>query len=95
MTLFYQHCSLNTITRPAAVTVTRYKLGDRVRIDLPDETYPDFRYHGEHGIVIGVDVDAAGPIYTVGLEDHYVTLDARYQDIRPPVTRNAYFQETE
>lgn len=31
------------------------KLGDRVRIDIPDETDPDFALHGEHEPVIEIE----------------------------------------
>ena len=30
----------------------RFTEGDRVRIDIPDETDVDYRYHGDHGIII-------------------------------------------
>ena len=26
--------------------------GDRIRIDIPDETDPNHQYHGEHGVVV-------------------------------------------
>lgn len=71
-----------------------YQEGDRVRIDIPDETDPDFRWHGEHGLVLKVIHDDAGrtsgdvrdsTLYRIGLEDHKVTIDARWRDLRPPL----------
>ena len=39
----------------------RFSTGDRVRVDIPDETDPDHdQYHGEHGQVVGVLSDDAG-----------------------------------
>ncbi len=72
----------------------RFSLGDRVRIDIPDETDPDHQWHGEHGLVIDIIEDDAGletgderdsVIYRIGLEDHDITIDARWRDIRPPI----------
>lgn len=37
--------------------------GDRVRIDIPDETDPDHaQYHGEHGTIVAVLEDDAGRV---------------------------------
>jgi ribosomal protein L21E len=68
--------------------------GDRVRVDLPDETDPDHdRYHGLHGIVVEMledDADRvtgeerAGEIYRVELETGE-TADFRWRDLRPPL----------
>lgn len=53
--------------------------GDRVRIDIPDETDPDFQWHGEHGVIIDIVEDDAGlatgddrdaVIYHIVLDDH-------------------------
>lgn len=33
---------------------------NRVRIDIPDKTDPDHRYHGEHGEVVEISQDDAG-----------------------------------
>ena len=33
--------------------MSEYHIGDRVRIDIPDETDPDHdRYHGEHAQIV-------------------------------------------
>ena len=38
----------------------RFSEGDRVRIDIPDETDPDHQeYHGEHGRLVAVLSDDA------------------------------------
>ena len=67
--------------------------GDHVRIDIPDETDPDYRYHGEHGEVIKILSDDAGKetsdprdsqLYRIRLESGE-TLDVRWRDIRPPI----------
>ena len=35
--------------------VQRFATGDRVRVDIPDETHPDHRrHHGRHGRIIAV-----------------------------------------
>lgn len=74
--------------------MSEYRKGDRVRIDIPDETDPDFRWHGEHGVIIDILYDDAGletgddrdsVLYRVGLEDHEITIDARWRDLRPPL----------
>jgi len=67
--------------------------GDRVRIDIPDETDPDYRYHGEHGKVVKILDDDAGretgnpqdsQIYRLRLESGE-TADFRLRDLRPPI----------
>jgi len=70
----------------------RFEEGDRVRIDIPDETDPDFdRYHGERGSVLEVINDDAGLttgderdsyLYRVEL-DLGVVRDFRWRDLRP------------
>lgn len=74
--------------------MSRFDSGDRVRIDIPDETDPDHeRYHGREGIVTEVlsddaDMetgdDRAGKIYRVALDDGTV-VDLRWRDLRPPL----------
>ncbi|MFQ3476686.1 hypothetical protein HKK80_10585 [Halonotius sp. F2-221B] len=73
---------------------TDYSAGDRVRIDIPDETDPDHdRYHGEHGQIVDILEDEAGTVtgddrdsiiyrvqFSTGEE-----LDLRHQSIRPPI----------
>lgn len=67
--------------------------GDRVRIDIPDETDMDHRYHGKHGqVVLLLEDDAAqetgdvrdSRIYRIRLESGE-TLDVRWRDLRPPI----------
>lgn len=67
--------------------------GERVRVDIPDETDPDHRLHGEHGTVVSVLQDDAGAttgderdglIYRVELDDGD-TIDLRWRDLRPPI----------
>ncbi|MFC6904201.1 hypothetical protein [Halalkalicoccus tibetensis] len=62
--------------------------GERIRIDIPDETDPDHHYHGEHGTVVEIISDEAGDpqdsrLYRVELESGEV-LDFRGRDLRPP-----------
>jgi ribosomal protein L21E len=71
----------------------RFAVGDRVRIDIPDETDPDYElYHGLHGkIVETLSDDVAeitgesrdGLLYRVKLESDE-TIDVRWRDLRPP-----------
>lgn len=71
----------------------RFETGDRVRVDIPDETDPDHKqHHGEHGEVIKIFHDDAGNetgdkrdsvIYRVELNDEIV--DLRWRDLRPPL----------
>jgi hypothetical protein len=64
-------------------------LGDRVRIDIPDETDPDFAYHGIHGIVIDIkytpypceDIETV----RVALDEPAMTIDLQPWDVRPPL----------
>lgn len=70
----------------------QFEIGEQVRVDLPDETDPDFAYHGEHGEVVDILTDDAGEetgderdsyIYVVHFEDasgHF-----RWRDLRPPI----------
>ena len=72
-----------------------FELGDRVRIDIPDEKDPDHRsYHGKHGEIIAVipddgdeiiDAEEASKLYRVDL-DSGDTFDARAWDLRPPIS---------
>ena len=65
---------------------------DRVRIDIPDTTDPDFeRYHGQQGHIVDVLHDDAGvetedrrdgTLYRVRLEDGEIA-DFRWRDLRP------------
>lgn len=69
-----------------------FETGDHVRIDIPDETDPDYdRLHGTHGTVVGVFNDDAaqttgdprdGFIYSVELNSGS-TEQFRWRDLRP------------
>ena len=70
-----------------------YEEGDRVRVDIPDETDPDHRYHGEHGAIVRVIQDDGGDVtgssvdtdlYRVKLSSGE-TVDVRERDLRPPL----------
>jgi hypothetical protein len=68
--------------------------GYRVRVDIPDETNPDYdQYHGEYGTIIEILEDDAGR--PTG-EEKDVTIfriefpfgkiaDLRWRDLRPPI----------
>jgi ribosomal protein L21E len=68
--------------------------GDRVRIDIPDESDPDHtRYHGEHGTIVASLEDHAEKVtgkhqdsilFRVEL-DSGETVDFRSRDLRPPI----------
>lgn len=70
----------------------QYQIGDQVRIDIPDETDPDFEeLHGQCGEVIQVLQDDAGAetgdernnlIYRIRFSDGK-TMDFRWRDLRP------------
>lgn len=69
------------------------EIGDRVRIDIPDETDPDHHYHGEHGVVEEIIHDDAA-LLTGNEDDSQLirvnldqggTLDVRATDLRPPI----------
>lgn len=71
----------------------RFEKGDRVRIDLPDETDPDHdELHGEHGTVATILEDDAGEATGDGRDSHLFrieldnseTIDLRWRDLRPP-----------
>lgn len=72
----------------------RFGVGDRVRVDIADESDPDFdRLHGRHATVTNVIEDGAGEetgdprdsaIYRVELDDGG-EVDLRWRDLRPPI----------
>jgi ribosomal protein L21E len=73
--------------------MTIFEPGDRVRVDITDETDPDFEWHGQHGEVIDVFEDDAGEVtgndrdsrlYRIDLDGYDHTLDLRHRDLRPP-----------
>ena len=70
-----------------------FEPGDRIRVDITDETDPDFDYHGEHGEIVDVLEDDAGEVteddrdsrlYRVDFDEYDHTLDLRQRDLRPP-----------
>jgi ribosomal protein L21E len=72
-----------------------FSTGDRVRVDIPDETDPDHEaYHGVHGRVVTVLTDDAGEVTgeTVDSRLYRIELDTgegmdfRRRDLRPPIT---------
>lgn len=70
----------------------RFEVGDRVRVDIPDETDPDFdRFHGRFGKIVGFLSDDAdeysgdsrdSTLYQVNLEGGE-TATFRWRDLRP------------
>ena len=69
------------------------KIGDRIRVDITDETDLDHYMHGEHGRITNIIEDDAGAttgderdstIYQVEL-DNGGTVDLRWRDLRPPL----------
>lgn len=67
-----------------------YQLGDRVRIDIPDETDPDFELHGEHGLVIALEGSQScehdvGYELTLENPDYEFTIELSPWDLRPPI----------
>lgn len=68
--------------------------GDRVRIDIPDETDPDHEsLHGEHGEIIDIIHDDASSVTGRDVDDDLYrvqltngrTVDLRSRDLRPPL----------
>ena len=72
----------------------RFSEGDRIRIDIPDETDLDHReYHGRHGRIVAVLSDEADVVtddprdaqpYRVAFDTGEET-DFRWHDLRPPI----------
>jgi hypothetical protein len=70
----------------------RFESGDEVRVDIPDNTDPDYRrFHGKRGEIIETIADDAGEetgderdslLYRVALESDEV-MDFRWRDLRP------------
>jgi len=76
----------------------RFDVGDRIRIDIPDKTDPDYDcYHREVGTVVEILPDNAGKVtgderdglsYRIELEGGD-TMDFRWRDLRPIVERSS------
>lgn len=74
------------------MTDHQFEVGDRVRVDIPDETDPDYScLHGRHGEIVATLEDDASAVtgdtrdavlYRVQLEDGTKT-DVRWRDLRP------------
>ena len=73
--------------------MVEFENGDQVRIDIPDESDPDFEWHGKHGTVVEVFTDDAAEVtgnesdsklYRVEIEQEDTEIDVRQQDLRPP-----------
>ena len=75
---------------------SRWSEGDRVRVDIPDETDPDHRrFHGRHGRVIAIvprcssgeaEADPDRSKYRVEFDGGGYA-DLRWYDLRPPIVR--------
>jgi len=73
-----------------------YNSGDRVRIDIPDETDPNHdQYHGEHGTIVDLleddDDTLSGErhesiIYRIQLNGGE-KIDVRQHVVRPPIEK--------
>ena len=59
----------------------QYRLADRVRIDIPDETDPDFEYHGEHGMILS----RQDRVYKVALDEYDIVIEVTSREVRPPL----------
>jgi hypothetical protein len=73
-----------------------FEPGDEVRVDIPNESDPDFDLHGEHGTIIAVIEDDAnkltgyendGELYRVRLKESEKQVDFRLRDLRPPFSK--------
>lgn len=72
--------------------MSRFETGDNVRVDIPDETDPDYdRLHGREGVIVDVLEDDAGRttgdtrdshLFSVRLQDGTV-VQLRWRDLRP------------
>jgi hypothetical protein len=72
----------------------RFEPGDRVRIDIPDETDPDHDdWHGVHGVVVDIIEDDAGQETGDSRDSHLFGVETsdgeiihlRWRDLRPAV----------
>jgi hypothetical protein len=70
----------------------RYEFNDEVQINIPDPEDPDYRYHQEHGEIVGIFRDGLGELtgdsehdflYTVDFyDDQLDKIDFRYDDLQ-------------
>lgn len=62
------------------------RLGDHVRIDIPDEMNPDFASHGEHGLVLDIKhipcPSGCSTMIQVAIETGNLTIDRYPWDFR-------------
>lgn len=75
------------------MTEPRFEEGERVRVDIPDESDPDHdRLHGKLSVIVDVLSDDAGEVsgnsrddllYRIELDDGGET-DVQWRNIRPP-----------
>lgn len=62
-----------------------FEVGDRVRVDIPDEAEPKHvRYHGKHGSIISV-IPSEAERFRVEFDDGDYA-DFHPADLRPPIT---------
>lgn len=70
------------------------RLGDRVRIDIPNEMDPDFAYHGEHGIVLDIKHTpcpcGCSTMIRVALETDDLAIDMHPWNLRPPIREESH-----
>lgn len=64
-----------------------FEVGDRVRIDITDETRTDHKHHGKNGEIIA-EIPSEGPESVARFRvelDTGGTVDVGPQDLRPPI----------
>lgn len=74
------------------VLMSPYQVGDEIRVDIPDPSDSDHRYHGETGTIVDVSEDDLGGLtgqprddylYTVEFDDStFGTMDFRHDDLQ-------------
>lgn len=70
----------------------RFEIGDRVRVDIPNEDDPDYeRLHRKHGTIVKIFEDDAGQqtgdprdshLFRVEIDEDIIE-DLRWRDLRP------------
>lgn len=76
--------------------IRRFDIGDRVRVDIPDETDPDHdQWHAREGVVVDITVDDAGretgderdsTDFLVEFNDGGESMWFRWRDLRPAIS---------